>query len=148
MPPTHITRTMPKRSASMPANGCTVPHSRFWIAIAKPKTSRPHSFACDCGVRNNPSVERVPKFIIAISDPASRMTTGVRQPMFDRDSDRDRDSGCDEASMSEVPATAAADGRGGVLDQQCVGPVLQGADSAKRGRLYGLAPPPPNESSS
>ena len=56
----------------------------FWIAIARPKTSRPQPFACDCGVRKKPSVERGPKLIMAMRQPHSTITAGVRQPIADK----------------------------------------------------------------
>src|SRR5688500_1436505 len=81
MAPPLSTRTIPNRSASMPANGWASPHRMFWIASARPNTSRPQPLACDCGVRNRPRMERGPKLIIAIRQPLSTITAGVRQPI-------------------------------------------------------------------
>jgi hypothetical protein len=39
--PAQSTRTVPKRSAMMPASGWPIPHNRFCNASAKAKTSRP-----------------------------------------------------------------------------------------------------------
>jgi hypothetical protein len=45
-------RTGPKRSATAPAMGCPTPQSRFWIASAKEKMSRPQPLLTDIGGRN------------------------------------------------------------------------------------------------
>ena len=65
----------------MPANGWPIPQIMFWIASASPNTLRSHPFACDCGVRNKPSVERGPKLSMEMRQPHSTITTGVRQPI-------------------------------------------------------------------
>ena len=78
-PPVHNTRVVPKRSAIAPANGWPMPQRMFWIASAKPNTSRPQPFICDIGVRKKPSVARGPKLIMEMRQPHSTMTTGVRQ---------------------------------------------------------------------
>src|SRR5260370_36585623 len=61
-----------------PANGWPTPHNRFWIASAKANTSRPQPFARDSGVRKKPSEERGPNVRIAITQPHSTITAGVR----------------------------------------------------------------------
>src|SRR3974390_3115317 len=76
-----------------PANGCPIPHSKFWIASATEKMSRPQWGPSDIGVRKNPSDERGPKLISAIAQPHATMTAGVRQPTVD----------------AEVPVTACVD---------------------------------------
>jgi len=53
----------------------------FWIASARPNTSRPQPFTCDIGVRKKPSVARGPKLIMEIRQPHNTMTSGVRQPI-------------------------------------------------------------------
>ena len=78
--PITITRLVPKRSAMPPAKGCPIPHSKFWMANAIENTSRPQWLVCDSGVRKKPSEERGPKLIIAIRQPQTTTTTGVRQP--------------------------------------------------------------------
>ena len=55
------------------------PQSRFWIAIANENTSRPQPWVTDSGVRNWPSAERGPKASIAITQPQTIRTAGVRQ---------------------------------------------------------------------
>ena len=72
---------MPKRSATAPANGWPMPHSRFCSAKASANTSRPQPFAADIGVRKKPKAERGPKPISEIRQPHTMMTAGVRQPM-------------------------------------------------------------------
>ena len=49
------------------------------MATESANTSRPQPFAADMGVRNKPSVERGPKLIIAIAQPQTTITAGVRQ---------------------------------------------------------------------
>src|SRR5258707_3084495 len=49
------------------------------MASASATTSRPQPCALDIGVRKNPNPERAPKPIIAIRQPQTRMTAGVRQ---------------------------------------------------------------------
>src|SRR5438105_4329182 len=73
------TRMVPKRSATAPARGWPMPHRRFWIAKASAKTSRPHPCALDIGVRKKPKEERGPKVKMAIRQPHTRTTAGVRQ---------------------------------------------------------------------
>src|SRR5215813_7144782 len=63
-----------------PANGWPRPQRMFWIASARPNTSRPQSLACDIGVRKKPSVARGPKLIMEMRQPHSTITSGVRQP--------------------------------------------------------------------
>src|ERR1700687_4448409 len=65
----------------MPATGWPMPQRMFWIASASPNTSRSQPFACDCGVKNRPSVERGPKLSMEMRQPHSTITTGVRQPI-------------------------------------------------------------------
>ena len=55
----------------------------FWIASARPNTSRPQSLACDMGVRKNPSVARGPKLIMEMRQPHTTITSGVRQPIVE-----------------------------------------------------------------
>src|SRR5215510_1563291 len=66
-----------------PANGWPRPQRMFWIASARPNTSRPHPLACDIGVRKKPSVARGPKLIMEMRQPHSTITAGVRQPMLE-----------------------------------------------------------------
>src|ERR1700694_6035969 len=79
MAPAARTRTVPKRSATAPANGLPTPHNRFCTAKASANTSRPQLFAADMGVRNRPKVERGPKVSMAHRQPQTTMTSGVRQ---------------------------------------------------------------------
>ena len=58
-PPASTWRT-PKRSASPPAIGWPMPHSRFWIAIASAKTSRSHPRASESGSVKRPKDVRTP----------------------------------------------------------------------------------------
>src|ERR1700710_1908017 len=62
-----------------PANGCVAPQSRFWIAMANEKVSRPQPWPNDIGVRNWPSAERGPNAISAMAQPTAISTAGVRQ---------------------------------------------------------------------
>jgi len=55
----------------------------FWIASARPNTSRPQPLACDMGVRKKPSVARGPKLIMETRQPHTTITTGVRQPIVE-----------------------------------------------------------------
>src|SRR5215471_15492034 len=64
-----------------PANGWPRPQRMFWIASARPNTSRPQSLACDIGVRKKPSVARGPKLIMETRQPHSTGTNRVRQPL-------------------------------------------------------------------
>src|SRR5215469_9235272 len=66
-----------------PANGWPRPQRMFWIASARPNTSRPQSLACDMGVRKKPSVARGPKLIMEMKHPHTTITTGVRQPIVE-----------------------------------------------------------------
>src|SRR5438046_9524284 len=75
---------VPKRSAIAPASGCPAPHRMFWIASAKPNTSRSQPLACDIGVRKNPRLARGPKLKNEITQPHTTITAGVRQPMVVR----------------------------------------------------------------
>src|SRR5262249_20050169 len=78
-----------------PAKGWPTPHRRFWIAKASAKTSRPQPCALDIGVRKKPKEERGPKVRMAIRQPQTRMTVGVRQVV--------REVGNVFASMDDVP---------------------------------------------
>src|SRR5262244_668357 len=66
-----------------PANGWPRPQRMFWIASARPNTSRPQPLACDMGVRKKPSVARGPKLIIETRQPHTTITTGVRHPIVE-----------------------------------------------------------------
>src|SRR5580693_3158533 len=79
MAPAHSTRTVPKRSAIAPANGCPTPHNRFWMANAIENTSRPQPLANDSGVRNWPAAERGPNESMPIRQPQRTIMAGVRQ---------------------------------------------------------------------
>src|SRR5882762_7902421 len=59
-PPAKSTRLAPKRSASIPVNGCVMPHSKFCTATAKPNTSRPQPLSMLIGCRNSPKLWRTP----------------------------------------------------------------------------------------
>src|SRR5436305_12689128 len=63
----------------MPANGWAMPQTMFWTASANPNTSRPQSFACDCGLRKRPRTARGPKLKNETRQPQSTITAGVRQ---------------------------------------------------------------------
>src|SRR5438105_13573675 len=77
------------------ANGCPRPHSRFWIATASAKTTRPVPSSVLKGWRKNPKVERGPKVRIAIRQPQATITAGVRQPNVD---------GAVEVAIAPLPA--------------------------------------------
>ena len=79
--PQHSTLTVPKRSASAPAKGEPTPHKRFWMATAKPNTSRPQPNSCDMGSRNRPNTERGPKVSRATAEPAMRMRMAGTAPL-------------------------------------------------------------------
>src|SRR5262249_32880941 len=79
--PPASTRRAPYRSAIAPANGCATPHNRFCMASASENTSRPQPFSWDMGVRKNPSAERGPNESVAIRQPHTMITPGVRQLM-------------------------------------------------------------------
>ena len=68
--------TAPNRSAIAPANGWPSPHSRFWIASARPKTVAAPVLVDSIGCMKKPSVERGPKLSIAIRQPQMMMTSG------------------------------------------------------------------------
>src|SRR5262245_13207862 len=70
----------------------------FWMAIARPNTSRSQPLACDIGVRKKPSVARGPKLRREIRQPHSTITAGVRQPSVER-----REVVCDEIAISANP---------------------------------------------
>src|SRR5262249_60079852 len=74
---------VPKRSAIGRANGWPKPQRMFWIASARPNTSRPQPLACDMGVRKKPSVARGPKLIIETRQPHKTITAGVRHPIVE-----------------------------------------------------------------
>src|SRR4029079_19375562 len=63
----------------MPANGWAMPQMMFCNAMARPNTSRPQSFAWDCGFRNRPSTARGPKLNSDTRHPQSTITAGERQ---------------------------------------------------------------------
>src|SRR6202020_2093476 len=77
--PAQITRKVPKRSAIAPEIGCPRPHSRFWIASARPKTSRPQENSRLIGCKKKPKVERGPNVSMPIRQPHTTITSGVRQ---------------------------------------------------------------------
>ena len=70
------TRKAPNRSAIAPAKGWPTPQSRFWIAMAKPKVSRPQPYSVIIGSWNRPDEARGPKVIRAIRQPARTMISG------------------------------------------------------------------------
>ena len=70
---------MPKRSAMAPASGWPSPHSRFCIASARPKTSRPQAKSRLIGWMKKPRLERGPKLSMPIAHPQMMITSGVRQ---------------------------------------------------------------------
>src|SRR5258707_159793 len=76
--PTLSTRGAPYLSAMAPANGCPSPQIRFCSASDSANTSRPQPFACDIGVRKNPSDERGPKVRTEIVHPHNAMMMGRR----------------------------------------------------------------------
>ena len=77
MAPAINTRVVPNLSAKPPAMGWEMPHTRFWIAMAKPKTSRFQPWNSDSGWVNSPKVERVPKEMMATRQPATMMRAGL-----------------------------------------------------------------------
>src|SRR3546814_14976381 len=62
----------------MPATGTPRPHSRFWIAMARPNVLRSQPWVTVIGSRNRPKLERMPKPTMAIRQPARITTNGVR----------------------------------------------------------------------
>src|SRR5262245_16449903 len=106
-----------------PANGWPMPQRMFWIASAKPNTSRPQSLACDIGVRKKPRVARGPKLIMEMRQPHSTITAGVRQPI---------------ATAFEPEETEIAMGANPFRNLRTM------AKTADR-RLYGVAPSSSNE---
>src|SRR3546814_16479392 len=62
----------------MPATGTPRPHSRFWIAMARPNVLRSQPWVTVIGSRNRPKLERMPKPAMAIRQPARITTSGVR----------------------------------------------------------------------
>src|SRR6266581_187823 len=75
-PPAKSTRRAPKRSASIPVNGCVMPHNRFCSATAKPNTSRPHPLSMLIGCRNRPKLWRMPSARVRITLAQTSMTVG------------------------------------------------------------------------
>ena len=71
------TLTIPKRSAMAPAKGAPSPQSRFWIASARPKVSRPQPNCTVIGIWKRPALARGPKVINAIRQPAATMISGA-----------------------------------------------------------------------
>ena len=63
----------------MPTNGWAAPQTRFWMAIASAKTSRPQPFSVVMGVRKKPMVDRGPKLMTATRQPATTITGTDRQ---------------------------------------------------------------------
>src|SRR5919204_3250380 len=80
----------------MPANGWATPQMMFCKATANPYTSRPQSFACDCGLRKRPRTARGPKLKNDTRQPQSTMITGVRQ-LLERSA-----AGVEEVAISEI----------------------------------------------
>ena len=87
-----------------------MPHNRFWIASATEKTSRPQWCSCDSGVRKKPSEERGPKLTMAIRQPQTTTTKGVRQPIVS--AAFPAAPGNDIAARLRRPITLRAGGRG------------------------------------
>src|SRR5262249_20523877 len=73
----------------------------FWIASARPNTSRPQPFTCDIGVRKKPSVARGPKLIMEIRQPHNTMTSGVRQPIETLEPEGNEMAMCPESVLTE-----------------------------------------------
>src|SRR5262245_44414905 len=86
-----------------PANGWPRPQRMFWIASARPNTSRPQSLACDIGVRKKPSVARGPKLIMEMKHPHTTITAGVRQPIVEA-----READGNEMAMAANPCESTA----------------------------------------
>ena len=63
----------------MPAKGCATPQTRFWMAMASAKVSRLQPFSVVKGVRKKPMVERGPKPIAPIRQPAPITIGAERQ---------------------------------------------------------------------
>ena len=94
-PPAKSTRLAPKRSASIPVNGCVMPHSKFCIATAKPNTSRPQPLSMLIGCRNSPKLWRMPSASVRITLAQTSMTAGLDlrksgMPGFQREEKRHR----------------------------------------------------------
>src|SRR5215510_11639560 len=98
-----------------PANGWPRPQRMFWIASARPNTSRPQSLACDIGVRKKPSVARGPKLIMEMRQPHSTMTTGVRQPIKPLALEGNEMAMCPESVLIESSSGEAFTGSQGQL---------------------------------
>src|SRR5262245_51966007 len=75
----------------------------FWIASARPNTSRPQPFTCDIGVRKKPSVARGPKLIMEIRQPHSTITSGVRQPIETLELEGNEMAMCHENPVCQIP---------------------------------------------
>ena len=54
-PLTLLNAIRPPAKPTNTANGSAAPQTRFCTASANAKTSRPHPFACDSGVRKKPN---------------------------------------------------------------------------------------------
>src|SRR5262245_1265757 len=81
-----------------PAKGWPNPHSRFWIASASAKTSRPQPLAFDRGVRKKPSDERGPKVSTEIEQPHRISTAGTRH-----ETERAREGTEDDVMRKNLP---------------------------------------------
>src|SRR5262249_52920226 len=75
----------------------------FWIASARPNTSRPQPFTCDIGVRKKPSVARGPKLIREIRQRQSTTRSGVRQPIETLELEGNEMAMCHENPVCQIP---------------------------------------------
>src|SRR5690606_36962160 len=95
-------RAVPQRSAIAPANGWVAPHSRFWIAMASAKVSRPQPRSRLIGCRNRPKLERMPNDSRTTSDPQVMAISAARVSGWDTDSVL-LARALDEGASSNVP---------------------------------------------
>src|SRR2546425_442024 len=77
--PPSTTRPEPYLSASMPANGCVAPHTRFCTASASANVSRLQCRSPVIGCRKSPKPWRMPIPNVRTKPPQTSTTVGVRQ---------------------------------------------------------------------
>ena len=64
--------------------GWPIPHSKFWMASARPNTLRPHANSRLIGCMKKPKVDRGPNVSMPIRQPHTTITSGVRQLLAPR----------------------------------------------------------------
>ena len=129
----------------------------FWIASARPNTSRPQSLACDIGVRKKPSVARGPKLIMETRQPHSTITSGVRQPIVEaleadgnemamtaNPCEPENDRGIESRRLQRVRQRGKRSGSDRSLIATTISVTRRSYPVAA---MYGVAPPAPNETS-